>query len=296
MVALLTVHRLRLAEHLRKRFSRITIPQLVFDEIQNYVYQMKIGPAPSGYAGKGEEGRYTLTETPEDVWKKRQAYALSVLELADTFERIPSYLLLDADDPEGAIEALTPAGAGAIFASDELFEVRPVLISDDLPQANVARWLGLGAVNSQALLIELLRSNVITEAEYSSKIEELVLMNYWFVRIRAADILWSLEANGYQTTPGTRAMLTTLSGPDCVEDTAAYVGAEVIATLAKGPLIQQQLDLLLSSVLATILHGRHTDHVVLKFETEIAARLALVPLQRARILQAVDSYMQIRSL
>lgn len=294
MVALLTVHRLRLAEHLRKRFSRITIPQLVFDEIQNYVYQMKIGPAPSGYAGKGEEGRYTLTETPEDVWKKRQAYALSVLELADTLERIPSYSILETDDPEGAFEELTPAGAGAIFADDEQFEVRPILISDDFPQANVARWLGFGAVNSQALLIELLRSHVITEAEYSSKIEELVLMKYWFVRIRAADILWSLEANRYQTSQGTRAMLTTLSGPDCVEDTAASVGAEVIATLAKakGPRVLQQFDLLLDLVLAAIRHGRPTDLVLLKFKAEIASRLALVPLQRARILQAVDSYMQ----
>ena len=293
MVALLTVHRLELAEHLRKRFSRITIPQLVYDEIQNDVYQIKIDRSPSSHLGKDEEGRYTWTEIPEDVWKKRQAYARSVLELADTFERIPSYSILDANDPVGAFEVLTPAGAGAIFAGDEQSGIRPVLISDDLPQSNVARSLGFGAVNSQALLIELLRFNVIAAAEYSSKIEELVLMNYWFVRIRAEDILWSLEANGYQTSPGTRAMLTTLGGPDCVEDTAAYVGAEVIATLAKakGPRVQQQFDLLLDLVLAAIRHGRHTDLVLLKFKDEIASRLALVPLQRARILQAVDFYM-----
>lgn len=290
MVALLTVHRLELAEHLRKRFSRITIPQLVFDEIQHEVDRMKIGPAPSGYMGKDAEGRYRLSEMTQDAWKKRQAYARSVLELADNFERIPSYPLLDADDPEGAIEALTPTGAGAIFAGDEQFEIRPVLISDDLPQANVARSLGFGPVNSQALLTELLRVDVITAAEYSSKIEDLVLMNYWFVRISAKDILWSLEANRYQTTLGTRAMLRTLSGPDCSEEAAASVGAEVIATLAKGPVIQQQLDLLLSSVLAAILQGRHTNQVLFEFETEIAARLALVPLQRARILQAVDLY------
>ena len=35
MIALLTVHRLELADHLRKRYSRVTIPQQVFDEIQN---------------------------------------------------------------------------------------------------------------------------------------------------------------------------------------------------------------------------------------------------------------------
>ena len=298
MVALLTVHKLRLADYLRTRFSRITIPQLVFDEIQNDVDRMRMEPAPSGHMGKDGEGRYRLTEMTEDVWKEMQAYARAVLELADTFERIPSYSLLDADDPQGAFEVLTPAGAGAIFAGDEQFEVRPVLISDDLPQANVARWLGLGAVNSQALLMELLRSNVISAEEYSSKIEELVLMNYWFVRIGVEDILWSLEANGYQTSPGTRAMLTTLGGPDCSEEAAAYVGAEVIATLAKakGPRVQQQFDLLLDLVLAAIRHGRHTDLVLLKFKAEIAEKLTLAPLQYDWILQAVDFYMQIRSL
>ena len=293
MVALLTVHSLRIAEHLRTRFSRITIPQHVFDEIQNDVYQMGIGPAPSGHAGKDEEGQYTLSEMTEDAWKERQAFARSVLELADTFERIPSYTMLDADNPQAAIDVLTPAGAGAVFVGEEQSKVRPVLIADDLPLANVARATGLGAVNSQALLIELHRSDVIAAEEYSSKIEKLVLMNYWFVRINAKDILRRLESNGFRTTPGIQAMLTTLGGPDCSEEAAAFVGAEVIAALAMNRLIPQQLDLLLSSVLAAMRHGRDTDQVLLKFRIEIAARLTLAPLQCDQILQAVDLFMQL---
>ena len=290
MVAFLTVHKLRLTEHLRTRFSRITIPQIVFDEIQNDIDRMGIDPAPSGYAGRDEEGRYTLTEMTEEVWEERKAYARSVLELANSFERIPSYSILDADDPKWVIDRLTPGGAGAVFAGDEQSEVRPILISDDLPLSNVARLLGLGAGNSQVLLMELLRSNFISEVEYSSKIEELVLMNYWFVWISAQDILRRLEANGYQTTPGTRAMLKTLGGPGCTEDTAASVGAEVIANLAMRSLISQQLNLLLISVLEAIRHGRRTDRVISKFEAEIETRLALVPLQCDWILRTVDFY------
>ena len=290
MVALLTVHKLRLTEHLRTRFSRITIPQIVFDEIQNDIDRMGIGPAPSGYAGRDEEGRYTLTEMTEDVWEERRAYARSVLELANSFERIPSYSILDADDPEGAIDTLTPGGAGVVYAGDEQSEVRPILISDDLPLSNEARSLGLGVGNSQVLLMELLRSNFITEAEYSSKIEELVLMNYWFVWISAQNILRRFEANGHQTTPGTRAMLKTLGGPDCTEDTAASVGAEVIASLAKRSLIPQHLHLLLITVLEAIRHGRSTNLVFSKFKAIIETRLALVPLQCDRILRTVDFY------
>ena len=221
MVAILTVHRLGLAEHLRTRFSRVTIPQHVFDEIQNDVYQMRIDRAPTSHVGKDEEGRYTRTEMPEDAWKERQAYARSVLELAESFDRIPSYPMLAANEPEKTIDALTLAGAGAVYSGEEQSEVRPVLVSDDLLQSTLARSLGLGAVNSQSLLQDLLRSDVITAEEYSSRIEQLVLMNYWFVRVSAEDILRSFEANGYRTTPGTQAMLRTLWGPDCIEDFAA---------------------------------------------------------------------------
>ena len=117
-------------------------------------------------------------------------------------------------------------------------------------------------------------------------------MNYWFVRISARDILQSLESNGYQTTTGTMAMLRTLGGPDCSEDKAASVGAEVMASLAKRPLIQQHVELLLSSVVAAIRRGRHTNQVLLKFQDEITAKLKLLPIQSARILEAVNLYMR----
>ena len=288
MVALLTVHRLGLAEHLQKRFARVTIPQLMFDEIQNTVCRMRGGPNPSGHVGKNEEDRYTPTEMSEDDWKERQAYARSVLELADTFERIPSYALLDRDDPQESIEVLTQAGAGAVFAREEGSTVQPLLVSDDLPLASVARSVGLKAVNSQAVLVALLRSDVITAEEYSSKIEELVKMNYWSVRLSSSDILRRLEANGFQTTPGIQAMLSRLAGPDCTEEAAATVGADVVAALAMRSLIPQQLDLLLSLVLEALRRGRHTNQVLLRFRDEVAARLALAPLQRAQVLEAVD--------
>ena len=291
MIALLTVHKLGLAGSLRKRFSRVAISQQVFDEIQSHVYAMNLEGKPISYMGKDDEGRYTLTEIPESVWNQRRAYARSVLELAESFERIPAYPMLAADDPEKTIDALTPAGAGTVYSGDEKSKVRPVLISDDLLQSHVARSLGVGAVNSQALLEELLHSRLITDQEYSSKVEQLVLMNYWFVRIRAKDILNGLESSEYQITPGIQAMLKTLRGPDCSEDAAASVGGDVVASLAKGALLPQRLEFILSLVVGAIRSGRHTNQVVLKFRDEIAIRLQLAPLQYTRILQALKLYL-----
>ena len=293
MMALLTVHRLNLSQHLKERFSRVAIPQHAFDELQNTVYDMKTSKNPSGHIGKDSLGRYAVAEMPVAVWAEKQDYAQSVLELAESFERTASYRMLPANDADMFIRALTPAGAGAVYAGDEQSAVSLVLISDDLFQANAARLIGVGAVNTQALLVELLRSGFMTDQEYSSRIEQLVVMKYWFVRVRAVDILHCLEANEYRITVGSKMMLRTLRGPDCTEDAAASIGAELVASLVKGPLLQQQIDNVLSLVVAEMQRGRDTNQVLLKFKNGISLRLKLAPLQCAQILRTVNLYMNI---
>ena len=292
MIALLTVHKLGLAEQLSNRYSRTVIPQKVFEEIQSVVYTMRMDSAPIGTMGKDEEGRYTQTDIPENVWEQRLEYVSSVLALAESFQRVASYPILDAGDPERLVDTLTDAGVGAVYAGDESPTAKLVLVSDDLVQSTVSRYLEIGTVNTQALLLELLRSEVITDEQYSEWVEQLALMNYWFVRVRPQDILRSLESNGYQTTEGARAMLGTLRGPDCPEDYAAMVGAEVVASLVKEPLLWQQLELILSLVLMDIRRGRQTNLALLKFKGEISVRLKLAPLECERILRLVDIYMQ----
>ena len=293
IIALLTVHRLELSDHLQTRFSCVSVPQFVFDEIQEEVFQMKLSNAPSGYMGKSEDGRYTLTETPEDSWRKLKRYASSVFELAKVFERIPSYPILSIDEPQEIVEMLKPSGAGAVYLGDEEFEVDPVLISDDLALSRLARSRDISVANSQALLVELLHSDIITEGTYSSKIEELALMNYWFVRVSAQDILRSLGLHSYQTNPGVRAMLKTLRGPDCSENVATIVATEVINALARTPLLHDQFELLLLSVLTEVRSGRHSNSILWKFRSEISSRLRYIPIIHDRTLQIVDSYMQI---
>ena len=293
MVALLTVHRLGVAEHLQKRFSRATVPQMVYDELQNVVNTMRMSRPPVGHMGKDEEGLYTHVELPEDDWLKRLEYAESVLELADSFERIPSYLLLDANEPGELMVALTPAGAGAVLAGDKLPMAKQVLVSDDRLQSDIARSLGVGTVNTQLLLFELARTEVITYEEYSSYVEDLARMNYWYVRIGPQDILQRLEASHYRITDSIRSMLRSLRGPDCSEAAAASVAAEIIASIAKKSLMQHLGEQLLSLLISEMRSGRHSNHVLIEFKREITVKLSLAPIQCARILRAVDLYMRV---
>ena len=55
---------------------------------------------------------------PDDQWLNWQEYIHSVLELAKSFERIAAYRLLDYEDQEDPLDALTAAGVSAVYAGD----------------------------------------------------------------------------------------------------------------------------------------------------------------------------------
>ena len=196
--------------------------------------------------------------------------------------------MLAVKEAQDYIDVLTSGGAGSVFAGEENDSPRRVLVSDDLVQADVTRSLGVKVVSSQAIMMQLLEAEIISEKEYSGMIEEIAKMNYWFVRVRGCDILECLERNSYSVTEGSLAMLKTLEGPSCSEESAASVAAEVIASLAKKSILRQIVE----NLLMTVLRGRHSDDVLLRFKIEVAARLRLAPLQSAWILEDVDLYMQ----
>ena len=292
MVALLTVHELELAEPLRTRFQRVGVPQFVLDELQRTYASTVIQSAPTGWLGKAGDGRHTLTEITEENWEEWTEFVRTLLEFAESFERIASYPIREAHNGEGLVDTLTLAGLGTVYAGDDRAARKLVIVADDLGLSNVARMVGKDAVNTQAVLADLLYSNVITGEVYSSCVERLASLNYWFVQVRSEDIVRRLRANGYMTTDGTRSMIKTLEGPDCSEDSAVLVGAELVTSLA-GIAPREQVQLILPLVMETLRRGRESSPVLRKFRNEIASRLSLAASLRDQLLPSVDLYIHL---
>ncbi len=227
----------------------------------------------------------------EQSWNERRGYLHSLLEFAESFDRIPSYPLLDVAERSKLIDVITLHGAGAIFAGEETDE-GCVIVSDDLGLSELAQSYEIKTFNTQAVLMELVRSETITEEFYSSAIERLASLNYWFLRVRSDDIVRSLEANSFRTSDGTRAMLKTLEGPGCSEESALSVGIDLMVSLAVGaPLLQAEM--ILNAVIAALRHGRDGNRILRRFRDEISQRLYLLPLRRDQILRVIDLHMQI---
>ena len=292
LLALLTVHELGLADHLRDRFDRVCVPQKVIDELQKQYALLVMDRAPSGWVGRTGEGRYSFEDTSEHAWSAWKENVRSILEFAESFDRIASYPLLGVSERLGLIDVITSHGAGAIFAGEETASGSVVVVSDDLGLSELGRSVGIDTVNTQAVLFELLRSRTITEDLYSEWIERLASLNYWFVRVTAADIVRGLEKSSYVTSQGTRTMINTLEGPGCSEDSAVLVATDLMTVLAvKAPLAQAEL--ILNAVIAVLRRGRDSDRALRRFRDEISQRLRLVPFRRDQLLRVIDLHMQI---
>ena len=210
------------------------------------------------------------------------------MDFARTLELVPSYGLLDGDNVE-LVPTLTPAGAGAVWTGGEDADNVPLLVSDDLALSKIAAALGVAAVNTQDLLMDSHRSGTLGDAEYTTLVERLTAMNYWYVLVRSGDVINSFERNGYVTGAGTRSMFRTLEGPECTENAAVSVMVDVVVGLLSRT-VPGQFDIILALVLSTLQKGRETSPVLSKFEQAVQVDGRLSSPSRQRILESIMAY------
>lgn len=295
MLSLLTIHELGNGEELRRRFPNIKVPQSVVDEVRQMVFDVTVGAQPGGYVGRNVDGSYVWVELTDEQWHEHQEFARSLLDFAESFAATAAYPAAEAEyeSVQQLRELLTDSGAGAIFAGDDGAAGRPLLVSDDFGLAEIAGALGIPTVNSQAVLLELRRSEILSDLEYSSKIAEMARLSYRFVRVNAADLQRLLEANGYITDARTRALAKSLEGPECTKDSAVAVISDLIADLATRGLPSTQETLLVSMFLGHLQRGRETTTALRECYATLEARLPNGAPTRERTLSLVASYIEV---
>ena len=295
MISLLTVHALGLVEHLGRRFGTVSIPQQVLDALRAWVYEATLGRRQQATLGRNIDGTYTYIEMTDDAWSERQDYARSVLDLAESLEPVAAYPLLEADPSliEIMEAVLTADAVGAVFAGHDGEGDLPILVSDDLAIAEVARVRGVRGVNTQAVLRELRRANVLTDEEYSSLIGRLAELNYRFIQVHADDIFTLLEANGFRTNEATRALFLTLQGPEGIDEAVVSVVADLIARIGRATIDPAQESVLITTLLTHLHSGRRLSNALEECRSAIAQRLALAPPTSERVLATVDMFIKV---
>ncbi len=287
LISLTTIYKLEFGEQLRSRFSMIAVPQYVIDELRD-AHDMAVSLRAEGRFGKTDDGRYFFVEQSDSRAIEWEAFTQELLDFAESFERIPSHGVLDLGDTEPMIQTFTAAGVATIYADDQLEGTPLLLVSDDLGLADIARALGKRVVNSQGLVFELRRSGKITADDHSAAVEQLASMNYSFVCVEPDDLVRRVRSNGYKSSEGILAMIRTLQGPDCTQESAVQVAAQVLVELSgEAPL--SGLLLILDLLVADLRHERDAKQVLSQLAQMLpsSSKLGIMPWVRNALLSSI---------
>jgi hypothetical protein len=295
LTSLLTFEYIGVLDRLAAGFRRIIVPQAVLDEINNTLTSQFVGPNPTITLWK-EGDQYFRQETTAEALEEGQKFLRRIRSFIESSSEIaPASAILEFEKTKFD-EVIETLGRDAIAAILIARERKLLLFSDDLGLRSLARndWQVEG-VWSQTILVSLRDRGILSEDEYRESIRRLAIGNYYFVSINADDLMWVLSRNDMKPSYEVSRMLSFLEGPDCSEDSAIQIIADVIRKVWLEPLVLYDQKLwVLDLALGTLTKGRMVQRVVERLKAVLRARFRLMPLALPVIFRTIDLWTQRR--
>ncbi|MYB15443.1 MAG: hypothetical protein F4X41_00185 [Chloroflexi bacterium] len=269
-LALIAIHELGIADDLRNRFARVLVPQHVVDEFVRSAAEASL-KAPAGHVGVAQDGRYFLTEVDRSYWDEWREFVNSLAEFSGSLGKTPCYPLLAENDAEECFSVLRAPGVGVVFSGCEIgHSEKTVIVCDDLILGRLAVARGRSVANTQSLLEELNRTQILSDDRYSAAIESLATFGYKHIRVGVSDVVYSYRENGFASNSGTRALLGALSFNECPAAIAASIGAGIILELVS-EVPPRQLQLFLMSVVTELRKRPDAEEATERFKAAIVS-------------------------
>jgi tetratricopeptide (TPR) repeat protein len=292
LTALLSVMYLDLDNQLKRRFKKIFIAQSVLDELNEALAKNYLLGRPSMTLGK--EGDYYVSReiTPESL-KRGQEFLEKIREFVKSEAEIAAAESILKLGRERFEELKAVFGESSIASILVAKEQGIPLYSDDLRLRQRAwnDWK-VGGVWSQTVLLSMQKQDLLTDDEYYDAIRKLVLANYYFVSIDAEGLLWILRRNHMSITREIEHIFQVLQGPDCDEESAVSVSADLIRSVWLEKTLYKQKLLILDLVLKSLTTRRLGIQVIEKLKAALQSRFVLMPLALQTIFKSIDIWKQ----
>lgn len=287
LTALLTFEYIGLLDRLTAGFQRVFVPQAVLDEINETLSADFFGPRPTMTVWK-EGDQYVRQEITPEALEQGQKFLQGIRSFIESRAVVaPAAGLLDF--ARAKLEELQGIlGREAIGAILVARERTLLLFSDDFGLRGVARndWQVEG-VWSQAVLVNLRDRGIVSDEEYREAIRRLALGNYYFVSINADDLMWMLIRNEMRPTYEVARILSLLEGPDCSEESAVRIIADLIRKVWLENILYNQKLWVLDLALGVLAKGRVASRVMERLKAELRTRFALMPLALPAIFRSI---------
>lgn len=294
-IALFTLRHLRLLEHLTRLSPKVLVAQAVIDEIRESIEE-ELRRKGGGSIGKAGE-KYFMQDFSDEFVEGR----------VRCLEEIQAFIGSNATAVEASAaidlgtarleELETLLGKGAIASIYGAKDKGAVLISDDGKLKEVARKdFEIHASGSQALLVLFRRHGLLTEDEYHQHVAALAIANYHFIFFEARTLVWATESEAARFSPSVPALLRSLSGPECSQESAVQVVADAIRGVWLTPGLPERKTMFLDLALNALAKGRSATVAIRQLVIALRGRFALAPLQLADVGRTIALWLQTRGL
>lgn len=283
LIALLTIIHLSLEEIVTQRFSTIFVPQAILDLLHQYEHELE-GLQPHGAIGSSGGERFFL-EYPPDYMDIKRKVLRKALEFIRNSAQVRPTMTIVREDQE-IIQILGEAEIASILLAKEL---NVALYSDDLRIRVLAtqHW-GVSGFDSQAILRDLRARSLLSQSCYYSALCKLAQSNYHFIRVDVEILVFALEQGGMTITKDVQELLKLIQGPDCNQESAVQVIAELIKQVWIRAAPQHQKLMILDLALTTLFSGRKSAQVAPALKNQLLRKFWLIDFKLNVIFAHID--------
>lgn len=274
--SILTLAHLAVLEEIRQRFEHVFVAQETLDVINEQLATKYSGTTPSTVMGK-EEGRYVYEDISEETIAKGKAFLDGIRDfLRGRCEIVPAteILVVGKERFEGLSQLIGREAASSALVAKE---GSVPFVADDhrLRLLAATEWQVEGAW-TQDLLWEMRNSKVMTDEQYRDAVLKLIMSNFLFVSVNSEDVMHQLRADGMTATPRVSFVLERVLGPDCSEESAVSVGADLMRAVWLETGLYEHKLMLLDLILNALTSQRPVDRVLARFDAAVRIRFTLL--------------------
>jgi hypothetical protein len=294
IISLMTLHGIQAGDFVLKAFGKLGVAQSTIDLLKQRIDEEK-GIRLRGFIMLGKEGtQLTGHEIRTEEVRDYIEYLEDIIRwIENNCEVIPCNAALNM---KAAWKRRLDEIFGRPFIDTILIASEPgnILYSDDERlRAFSKSEFNVDGVWTQIILMHCLKNNIFEKVKYNEMVVKLVCSHYYHTSVDADVLIESARQAKWTPSQPYTTVLQILSGNKSEESSVLGVATEFLFQLWKQPILSEQRNYLILSLLDTITVSRISRRVLEKLISNIKRRFILLPLAEREILSLIEIWEKI---
>jgi tetratricopeptide (TPR) repeat protein len=279
---------------LLKRFDSLFIPQLLVDEFNETVDELRkdceIGKSVIGY----HEGRFFIQDSNKDELRSELKAIESIRNFIVQNCTIIPISLDDANFIPNNEDKSLDFGNVSIACILVAKATKSILVSDELVLRDLAfNKYGVSSVWTQPIFFNFIEKGLIDITRLSNNCVLLLEAKYFFTTVTPEIVFQVISDQRYLLNRPVSTIIGALKGPDMIEDDAINIGSKALKRIWLGVAPTQQRVFILDQILGALVEGRDQEIVLKKLGDQLLMDFFLLPFHYLQIKRLVNDWRRV---